>query len=131
MKNIDKYTETRTAAAAYRKWREANKDRIVTIAHPMEDWLLDECRPTLPEAANAALKAWRARNLAGSIASIGYEMRALERAVFRNCDRYSTVDEAIAAFIKFIRRNKGKPCADNTSFADWLFAESEKEGEAK
>ena len=130
MKNIDKYTETRTAAAAYRKWFEANKDSMGTPM-PMQDWLLNERSPTLSEAAEAVLSAWKSNLSFASLASIRNEVAALAGAVKRNCDKYLTVDEAFAAFIKFIRRNKGKSCADNTSFADWLFAEPEQEGEAK
>ena len=130
MKNIDKYTETRTAAAAYRNWFEANKDSMGTPM-PMQDWLLNERSPTLSEAAEAVLSAWKSNLPFASLASIRNEVTALAGAVKRNCDKYLTVDEAFAAFIKFIRRNKGKSCADNTSFADWLFAEPEQEGEAK
>lgn len=130
MKNIDKYTETRTAVAAYRKWFEANKDSMGTPM-PMQDWLLNERSPTLSEAAEAVLSAWKSNLPFASLASIRNEVTALAGAVKRNCDKYLTVDEASAAFIKFIRRNKGKSCADNTSFADWLFAEPEQEGEAK
>lgn len=130
MKNIDKYTETRAAAAAYRKWFEANKDSMGTPM-PMQDWLLNERSPTLSEAAEAVLSAWKSNLPFASLASIRNEVAALAGAVKRNCDKYLTVDEAFAASIKFIRRNKGKSCADNTSFADWLFAEPEQEGEAK
>ena len=130
MKNIDKYTETRAAAAAYRKWFEANKDSM-GIPMPMQDWLLNERRPTLSEAAEAVLSAWKSNVPSASLANIRDEVAALAGAVNRNCDKYLTADEAIAAFIKFIRRNKGKSCADNTSFADWLFSEPEQEGEAK
>lgn len=130
MKNIDKYTETRAAAAAYRKWFEANKDSM-GIPMPMQDWLLNERRPTLSEAAEAVLSAWKSNGPSAPLANIRNEVMALVNAVNRNCDRYLTADEAIAAFIGFIRRNKGRDCADNTSFADWLFAEPEGEGEAR
>ena len=130
MKNIDKYTETRTAAAAYRKWFEANKDSMGTPM-PMQDWLLNERSPTLSEAAEAVLSAWKSNLPFASLASIRNEVAALAGAVKRNCDKYLTADEAFAAFIKFIRRNKGKSCADKTPFVDWLFSEPEKEVETK
>lgn len=133
MTNIEKYTNTKDALDAY--------NSIDFKKVPFDVWLECEyeepCESSLLEAASDAVAALAMNAVIARYTAdgaIGEKIRVLRSAIareklkpVRNFDRFTTTDAAISEFIKFIRRNKGKDCADKTSFADWLFAEPEKE----
>ena len=89
MKNIEKYTNTKDALAAY--------NALGLNKIPFDTWL--ECEfeeprvPTLMEAAQEVVKAWYAKIPEGSIARVGQSIVRLSSAIkrekskpVRNCD---------------------------------------------
>lgn len=139
MTNIEKYKETKDALAAYYC--------LDTKGVPFDTWLKCEfeapCKPTLLEAAEEVVTAWRADGCIGVLEAVRKHVADLADAIarekrksVRNCDRYRTAKEAFGAFMNIciqncstcpynINLNNGVGCCFN-----WLYANAEKE-EAK
>ena len=136
MKNIEKYTNTKDALAAY--------NALGLNKIPFDTWL--ECEfeeprvPTLMEAAQEVVKAWYAKIPEGSIARVGQSIVRLSSAIkrekskpVRNFNKYKTADEAYRAFRRFCGNNKCSNCrfGNRTKPTDclieWLYAEAVKD----
>lgn len=136
MKNIEKYTNTKDALAAY--------NALGLNQVPFDTWLecdVEEPRvQTLLEAADEMVYAWKSEFKPGYSArvskAIGRLSDAIERETrkpFRNCDKYGTVDDALEGFTVFCRkytcgkchfRNQVRP--DGCAIA-WLYEKAGKE----
>ena len=126
MKNIEKYTNTKDAIAAYNK---LDFKRV-----PFDIWL--ECEyeephvQTLLEAAEAVVKVGYGTFVADLRSAVERE----KAKPVRNCDKYRTAKDAFAGFNKMCEEKKCSTCPFsaerneclNCSF-NWLFAEAEKE----
>ena len=139
MKNIEKYTNTKDALAAY--------NALYSKTVSFDAWLgceYEEPRVlTLLEAAKEVVKTWYAKLPGGSIARVRQSIVRLSTAIerekrkpVRNCDKYKTSEEAHVALAEFCGKNECRICrfGDSTRTAgcvlEWLYEEAEKE-EAK
>ena len=136
MKNIEKYTNTNDALAAY--------NALDLKKVPFDVWL--ECEfeeprvPTLLEAAQEVVKTWYAKLPGGSIARVGQSIVRLSTAIerekrkpVRNCDKYKTAEDAYQALKEFCGKYKCRDCrfGDRVDVTDctilWLYEEAERE----
>lgn len=136
MKNIEKYTNTKDALAAY--------NALGLNKIPFDTWLEREFEEprvmTLLEAAKEVVKTWYAKLPEGSIARVGQSIVRLSTAIerekrkpVRNCDKYRTAEEAHVALAEFCGKNECRSCrcGDRKKNAgcvfEWLYEKSERE----
>lgn len=147
MKNIEKYTDTRSALGAWNRYHDGGG------AAPFTAWAeqeYDEPRVlTLLEAAEAVADEWRTMDTEpnvrhGKIADLENAIAREKAKPVRNFDRYKTAKEAYAGFRKFCDgiydcekcRFKdcdgayGSPTSHGCMLA-WFYEEAEKEETGK
>ena len=134
MKNIEKYTNTKDALAAY--------NALGLNKIPFGTWL--ECEfeeprvQTLLEAADEMVYAWKSEFKPGYPArvskAIGRLSDAIERETrkpVRNFDKYKTADEAYEGFVKFCDKSSCCKCRfarnSSTCALSWLYDEAGKD----
>ena len=133
MKNIEKYTNTKDALAAY--------NALGLNKIPFDTWL--ECEfeeprvPTLLEAAQEMTRTWESQWQYGHLSIVEKSVRNLSLAIeretrkpVRNLDKYKTANEATKGFKEMC--NGIKNCVDcrfrhvNCAIA-WLYEKAGKE----
>ena len=132
MKNIEKYTNTKDAIEAYKRFN---------TWYSFDKWLeLEYKEPspsTLMEAAEAVKNAWYANvdasyrsNLEISIENLADSIKREKTKPIRNCDKYKTAAEAINGFkvmCKEIPRCDDCRLKQFNCLIEWLYEESDKE----
>ena len=135
MKNIEKFPSTKEALDAY--------NNLVSKTQTFDKWLdcefVEPPKPTLLEVSELFLNFYLSDSLEYRIVNDFREAIAREKKkLFRNCDKYKTVEESKMAFMEMCNKTKCRECMfkDTNSivaepvvncYSKWLYAEAKNE----